>query len=150
VTLIEILTGAIILALVLIPSLYVLISNTSTISSTRDHVMAAFWAQRILEIARTYPFDKLDMDQFPVGDVRRKDTLEYDMIADDATKDRIPLGEQINHIKYFLEDVKVGYVKTKSDPAANAKLCLISFTVKYTGLDQRTHKFDVHTAVGGY
>ena len=97
------------MALVLIPALWVLSSNAKTITSTRDHVMAGFMAQRILETMRNYSFDHLDKDTPPAGlDAAgiagryAKDNLEYDLSADDAVGDRIAVSEQINNIIYTI------------------------------------------------
>lgn len=144
---VEIMVGVIILALVLIPSLWVLISNAQSITSTRDHVMAGFIAQRILETIRTCPFDMLDQDQTFSVTGNEKKTLEYDMNHDDATPDRIPLSEKINNITYFLKEGKVEYGKSAADTTQKLHVAYISFKIEYQGLDGKSHRLDIQTAV---
>ncbi|MBR4329616.1 MAG: hypothetical protein IKP71_07160, partial [Candidatus Riflebacteria bacterium] len=60
VSMVEIMIGVLLLALILIPSLNVIIGQTQTVTATRDHAQAAFIAEKVIEIARSYPFDMLE------------------------------------------------------------------------------------------
>ena len=64
VSMVEIMIGVFLLALILIPSLNVVISQTQTVTKTRDHSQAAFLAQKIFETAHSFSFRLLDADQY--------------------------------------------------------------------------------------
>lgn len=140
ITITEILIGVIILALVLLPSLTVILSETKAVKATRDHTMAAFYAQLILETARNYQFKYLDADQYSDPNEKQK-TFEYAL--NNTLKTR-----KINGIKYEIIDASVDPVKSKVDPAAQPSVMLVKFAVAYTGLDGRNHRLDVYTAIG--
>lgn len=139
---IEVLIGIIILALILIPSLNVIISETRTVTATRDHTQAVFVAQKTLENARTCPFSQLDKDRAGLSSTEVNQTFEYQMLNDTA-KNRTT----INGIEYRIVDFKIEGVKNKLDANAVPALVLISFGVDYTGKDARGHRLDITSAL---
>ena len=60
VSLVEVMIGVFLLALILVPSLNVVISQTQTVTSTRDHSQAAFLADKILETAKAFGIEFAD------------------------------------------------------------------------------------------
>ena len=72
VSLVEVMIGVFLLALILVPSLNVVISQTQTVTSTRDHSQAAFLADKILETAKAWNFNMLDEDRFTSEDTKKK------------------------------------------------------------------------------
>lgn len=142
VSMIEVLIGVIILALILIPSLNAIISQTRTVTATRDHTQAVFVAQRVLETARTYRFEQLDKERTGITPAEANLTLEH-LMQTDATKNR----SMINGIEYKIVDFKVEGVKNKVDPSAVPTLVLVSFGVDYLGKDNRGHRLDITTAL---
>ncbi|MFZ2961350.1 MAG: hypothetical protein WA705_31120 [Candidatus Ozemobacteraceae bacterium] len=141
-SLVEILIGVIILALVLIPSLNVIISETRTVTATRDNLSAVFVGQRVLETARTFRFDFLDAERYPSGSAEQKRTLEWQM-NNDPVRNKMT----VNGIDFKIVDFKIEPVKNKTDTSAEATMVLVSYGVDYTGKDARGHRLDVTTAL---
>lgn len=140
VSIVEILIGIIILALVLIPSLTVILSDTKAVTATRDHTMAAFVAQNILETARNYKFAYLEADQYAGKPDMQQKTFEY------ALKNQLK-ERTINGIKYEIKDALVDPVKNALAPNEPPIMVLIKFAVEYKGLDGRNHRLDISTAI---
>jgi len=76
-SMIEIMIGVILLALIVVPSLNVIISQTKTVTATRDHSQAAFVAQKIQETCRSYRFDMIEADQYASKPAEQKKTFEW-------------------------------------------------------------------------
>jgi len=145
-SMVEVMIGVIILALVLIPSMNVIISETKTVNATRDHTQASFFAQKILESAHACKFDLLDADQYNDDPVTQKTTFEYALKNNEEFR-----TETINGIKYEvvkkMDDDLVKFAADKNDPAVRPNMVFLSFTVKYTGQDKNSHTLDIHTAI---
>ncbi|MBF0543485.1 MAG: hypothetical protein HQM08_03580 [Candidatus Riflebacteria bacterium] len=141
-TMVEIMVGVIIMALVLIPSLNVIINQTQTVSSTRDHLLATFMGQKIIEIARTCRFEYLAQDHFPATSSERLKSLEYIM-----KNDPVKRVERINDIDYRVVDFKITEVKNKNDLTQPSTLALLSFAIEYTPKDGKNHRLDISTAI---
>jgi len=145
-SMVEIMIGVIILALVLIPSLNVIIAETKTVNATRDHTQASFFAQKILESAHTCKFELLEADQYDSDPATQKTTFEYALKNNDDIR-----TETINGIKYEVVNDdnkdKVKYAADKNDPSVRPNMVFLSFTVKYTGQDKQNHTLDIHTAI---
>ncbi|HOY67414.1 MAG TPA: hypothetical protein PLP29_11025 [Candidatus Ozemobacteraceae bacterium] len=141
-SMVEIMIGVIILALILIPSLNVIISETKTVTATRDHTQASFFAQQILEAARACPFDLLDADQYNTDENTKKKTFEYAL----NTNDEIRKGT-INGITYEVKQPKIKFAADKSDASNRPNMVYLSFRVEYKGQDTKTHTLDVFTAI---
>ncbi|HOT26838.1 MAG TPA: hypothetical protein PLU72_01540 [Candidatus Ozemobacteraceae bacterium] len=144
-SMVEVMIGVIILALVLIPSLNVIISETKTVNATRDHTQASFFAQKILESAHACKFDLLDADQYDHDPATQKTTFEYMLKNNEDFR-----TETINGIKYEVvktDKDQVKYAADKNDPDIRPNMVFLSFTVKYTGQDKNTHTLDIHTAI---
>lgn len=144
-SMVEIMIGVIILALVLIPSLNVIISETKTVNATRDHTQASFFAQKILESAHACKFDLLDADQYDDDPVTQKTTFEYALENNDDFR-----TDTINGIKYEVvktNDDQVKFAADKNDPDVKPSMVFLSFTVKYIGQDKSPHTLDIHTAI---
>ena len=141
-SLVEILIGVVILALVLIPSLSVILSETKAVTGTRDHTQAAFVAQSILETARNYKFAYLEADRYAGKPDVQKTTFEWALKNDPAMKERL-----INNIKYEVKDAQVEPVKNTLAPGEPPILVLVKFAVEYSGSDRRNHRLDISTAL---
>ena len=139
-SMVEIMIGVIILALVLIPSLNVILSETRAVTGTRDHTMAAFVAQNLLETARNYKFAYIEADQYAGKPDIQKTTFEYALTHD--LKERT-----VNRIKYEVKDARIDPVKNTISPGDPPILLLVKFAIEYTGSDQRQHRLDVSTAL---
>ncbi len=144
-SMVEIMIGVIILALVLIPSLNVIISETKIVNATRDHTQASFFAQKILESAHACNFDLLDANQYKDDPATQKTTFEYALQNNEDFR-----TETINGIKYEVvkkDDDLVKYAADKNDPDVRPNMVFLSFTVKYIGQDKNPHTLDIHTAI---
>ncbi|OQA05811.1 MAG: hypothetical protein BWY66_02226 [bacterium ADurb.Bin374] len=143
-SMVEIMIGVIILALVLVPSLNVIISETKTVNATRDHTQASFFAQKILESAHACKFDLLDADQYDSEPNTQKTTFEYALKNNDEIR-----TETINGIKYEVvkEKVQIKYATDKSDASIKPNMVFLSFTIQYTGQDKKLHTLDIHSAI---
>lgn len=143
-SLVEVMIGAMILALAVVPSMTVIFRETRTVTATRDHLSAALWGQKLLEITRNYRFDLLDADADGIAGVSGmpEKTLEW-ALKQDPTLNR----ETINNIEYTVVNVKVDPVRNVQAPTRQPIMMLVSFGVAYTGADGRPHVLDVATAI---
>lgn len=147
VSLLEIMIGVLLLALILVPSLNVVISQTQTVTATRDHSQAAFLADKILETARSFPFNLLDSDRYESNADEYKKTFEYKLWNDEKYN-----TYEINNIKYTIStDKDYTSIDSISNKGAATdelpKLYAFKFRINYTGKDGREHHLDVHTAL---
>lgn len=143
-SMIEIMIGVILLALIIVPSLNVITSKTRTVTATRDHSQAAFVAQKIQEMARAFKFDLLDSDKYSSDLQMQKKTYEWKLKNQDEYK-----RHNLNGIDYLIEDVAIDPALNKedADPNQPAILYLFRFTVKYKGKDGRDHQLRINTAI---
>jgi len=143
VSMIEIMIGVLLLALILIPSLNVIIGQAQTVTSTRDHAHAAFLAEKIIEIARSYPFDMLEEDRHKDDSAKKEKTFEYRL----KNKEEYNKYE-VNGITYNIDpkSVFVDQIKTKNAADdAIPSIYAIKYTIQYVGKDGRDHHLDIHT-----
>ncbi len=147
-SMIEIMIGVMLLALILIPSLNVIIGQTQTVTATRDHAQAAFLADKIIEIARSYPFDMLDEEHHaqssdPNSADKAKKTFEHRMKNEEKYN-----TFEVNGITYKVnpQTISVDPIKVK-DAAENdiPTVYALFYTIEYTGKDGRQHSLDIHT-----
>lgn len=144
-SMIEIMIGVILLALIVVPSLNVIISQTKTVTATRDHSQAAFVAQKIQETCRSYRFDMIEADQYAAKPAEQKKTFEWRLKNDDELRKQV-----INGIEY-----KIDPDKTLIDPVPNQfatgnpapTVYLFKFSITYLGKDNRDHRLDISTAI---
>ena len=146
VSLVEVMIGVFLLALILVPSLNVVISQTQTVTSTRDHSQAAFLADKILETAKAWNFNMLDEDRFTSEDTKKK-TLEYRLRDEnDSEYNTYPL----NGITYSISSDK-NYTSIDPITAINANpddlpvSYAFKYRIEYIGKDVRDHHLDIHT-----
>ena len=137
--------GVLLLALILVPSLNVVISQTQTVTATRDHSQAAFLADKILETARSFPFKMLDSDRYESNADEYKKTFEYKLWNDSDFN-----TYKINNITYTISSDKdytsIDAISVK-DAASDELPNLYAFKCRilYKGKDGRDHHLDVHT-----
>ena len=144
-SMVEIMIGVILLALIVVPSLNVIISQTQTVTATRDHSQAAFVAQKIQETCRSYSFDMIEAEQYASDAARQKKTFEWKLKNDDELRKQV-----INGIEYIVDPDK-----TAIDPAPNQfatgnpapTVYLFKFSITYVGKDKRDHRLDIATAI---
>ena len=142
---IEIMIGVLLLALILIPSLNVIIGQAQTVTSTRDHAQAAFLAEKILEIARSYPFDMLEEERHNNDNdsSKKEKTFEYRLKNKEEYNTHV-----VNGITYKIDPkgVFIDPITTKNaDKDSIPNICAVKFTIQYTGKDGRDHHLDIHT-----
>ncbi len=145
VSMIEIMIGVLLLALILIPSLNVIIGQAQTVTSTRDHAQAAFLAEKILEIARSYPFDMLEEERHNNDNdsSKKEKTFEYRLKNKEEYNTHV-----VNGITYKIDPkgVFIDPITTKNaDKDSIPNICAVKFTIQYTGKDGRDHHLDIHT-----
>ena len=145
VSMIEIMIGVLLLALILIPSLNVIIGQAQTVTSTRDHAQAAFLAEKILEIARSYPFDMLEEERHNNDNdsSKKEKTFEYRLKNKEEHNTYV-----VNGITYKIDpkSVFIDPITTKNaDKDAIPNIYAVKFTIQYTGKDGRDHHLDIHT-----
>lgn len=147
VSLLEIMIGVLLLALILVPSLNVVISQTQTVTATRDHSQAAFLAEKIIETARSFPFNLLDSDRYESNSEDYKKTFEYKLWNDEKYN-----TYELNNIKYTIStDKEYTSIDSISNKGAATdelpKIYAFKYRIIYTGKDGREHHLDVHTAL---
>ncbi|MBQ3643373.1 MAG: hypothetical protein II961_02135 [Candidatus Riflebacteria bacterium] len=143
VSMIEIMIGVMLLALILVPSLNVIIGQTQTVTATRDHAQAAFIAEKILETAKSYSFDMLDEERQKDDDAKKKNTYEYRLKNDEKYNTFVTNG-----ITYVIdpEATSIDPIKIKNandDTIPN--VYAFKYSIKYTAKDGREHHLDIST-----
>lgn len=143
VSMVEVMIGVFLLALILIPSLNVVINQTQTVTKTRDHSQAAFLAQKIFETAHSFSFKLLDADQYKNEAEKQKKTLEYKLKNDSNFNTYI-----LNGITYKLdtEYTSIDPIKTtgaSEDTVPN--IYALKYRIVYIGSDKREHHLDIQT-----
>lgn len=143
-SMVEVMIGVILLALMVIPSLNVITSKTRTVTATRDHSQAAFVAQKVQETARAFKFDLIESDQYSSDPQMQKKTYEWKLKNEDDFR-----RHNLNGIEYLIDEVAIDPAVNKEDPDTNQSviLLLFKFTVKYTGKDGRDHSLRINTAI---
>ncbi len=141
-SLVEVMIGVVLLALIIIPSLNVITSQTKTVTATRDHANAAFLAQKIQEMCRGYTFDLIEADQYSSKPNEMKKTFEWKLKNDDNYR-----KHDINGISYEIKDVKIEPVKNSEAPTDPTILNVIFFAIEYVGKDKKTHRLEISTAL---
>lgn len=143
-SLIEIMIGVILLALIVVPSLNVINTKTQSVTATRDHQQAAFVAQKVQETARAFKFDLIEADRYAGDTATQQKTFEWLIKNSDELK-----KHSLNGIDYLIEDVEITPAINQSnpDPDQTPILLFFKFTVKYTGKDKREHRLIIDTAI---
>jgi competence protein ComGC len=143
-SMVEIMIGVLLLALIIIPSLNVISTKTRAVTSTRDHSQAAFVGQKIQEMARAFKFDMLEADRYDSEPDKQKRTFEWQLKNKDEFNTQI-----VNGIAYKVEDVDISPVANKndSDSINHPLLQLLKFTIKYDGKDGKQHLLNFNTAI---
>ena len=143
VSMIEILIGVMLLVLMLIPSLNVMIGQTKTVTSTRDHSQAAFLAQKIIEIARSCSFNMLDSEKYLDDSEKQQKTFEYKLLNDPEYNTHV-----INDITYKIdaEFTSIDPIKSIEDSEDSIpNLYAFKYRITYIGKDNREHSLDMYT-----
>ncbi|MDD3145933.1 MAG: hypothetical protein PHD82_01415 [Candidatus Riflebacteria bacterium] len=144
-SMIEIMIGVILLALIVVPSLNVIVSQTRTVTATRDHSQAAFVAQKVQEICRSYSFDMIEADQYSSDAATQQKTFEWKLKNSDELRKHV-----INGIEYTIDPAST-MIDAVPDQFATGNpaptVYLLKFSVVYTGKDKRSHRLDISTAV---
>lgn len=144
-SMVEIMIGVILLALMIVPSLNAILSQTKTVTSTRDHSQAAFVVQKLQEVLRSYNFRMIEADQYSSDPVKQKKTFEWKLKNSDELKKHV-----INGIEYLIDpdEVKIDKVKnTLEGPDQVAAAYLVRFAINYTSKDGRPHTIKISTAI---
>lgn len=143
-SMVEIMIGVILLALIIVPSLNVIISQTRTVTATRDHAQAAMLAQKIQEICRSYKFDLISAAPHAGDIAMQQRTFEWRLKNLDEMNKYV-----INGIEYRVDpaSVKITAAENANETEQIAILYLFSFSIDYTGNDNRDHRLDIATAV---
>lgn len=144
VTMIEIAVGVIILALILIPAMNVISGETKAVVSTKDYAQAVFIAQQVMEKARTFPFEALDMDRDGLSTQAKEITYEFLVKNKDEYN-----AFNVNGLLYKVNNFDIRELGSKfdSDPKARKAVALLAFEVEFTGKDKKKHVMEFHTAI---
>lgn len=139
---VEVMIGVILLALIIVPSLNVIMSQTQNVTSTRDHSQAAFLAQRIEEICRSYSFKLVEADQYSSDPKMQKKTFEWKL------KNSNKLNKyESNGITYHVTNVSIDPAVNSFSPSDPPVMYLVHFSIEYLGQDKRNHRLDIDTAI---
>lgn len=144
-SMVEIMIGVILLALIIIPSMNVISSQTQTVTATRDHSQAAFVAQKIQEILRSYRFNLIESDQYSSDTAKQKKTFEWKLKNADELRKHV-----INNIEYLIDPGLTSVdpvVLANSDPSNPPMAYLVKFSITYKSKDGRNHRLNVSTAI---
>lgn len=144
-SMVEVMIGVLLLALILLPSLNVIIGKTQTVSTTRDHAQAALVAQKLQEICRSYSFNMIEADQYKSDNLNEEKTFEWKLLNTPELSQTT-----LNGITY-----KVVQENTSIDPLKNSltdddsypSVYLFRLELKYKGKDGRDHFLNVSTAI---
>ncbi|GAB4275290.1 MAG: hypothetical protein Kow0029_16260 [Candidatus Rifleibacteriota bacterium] len=143
-SMVEIIIGVILLALIVVPSLNVINTKTQTVTATRDHAQAAFVAQKIQEMARAFKFEFIEADRYASNPELQRRTFEWKLKNDEEFK-----KHNLNGIDYNIEDVAIDPVLNSEDPDPDQIpiVYLLQFTIRYHGKDNRDHEMSINTAI---
>ncbi len=143
-SMIEIIIGVVLLALIVVPSLNVINTKTKSVTATRDHSQAAFVAQKVQEMARAFRFDLIEADRYSSDAATQKTTFEWRVKNQDEYKKHV-----LNGITYLIEDLEIDPVLNKEIPDTDQRpiLYLMKFAIRYTGKDGRDHELRINTAI---
>ncbi len=144
-SMVEIMIGVILLSLIVVPSLNVIVSQTQTVTATRDHSAAAFVAQKVQELCRSHSFDLIEADQYSADPATQKKTFEWRLKNDDEYRRHL-----INGIEYLVDPEKT-FVTPVPDQFASGNpapsVYLVKFSISYKSKDKRSHRLDISTAI---
>ena len=147
VSLVEVMIGVFLLALILVPSLNVIISQTQTVTSTRDHSQAAFLANKILELAKSFPFNMLDSDRPQTNPEDYKKTFEYKLQSEEDneynTYNMNGITYKISRDKNYTSIDSISSIESGSE--AIPKIYAFKYRIEYKGKDGKEHHLDIHT-----
>lgn len=144
-SMVEIMIGVVLLALIIVPSLQVIVGQTKTVTATRDHSSAAFVAQKIQELCRSFRFEMIEADQYNADAAKQKKTFEWLLKNDDEYRKHV-----INGIEYYIEpdETRIDPLKGLHDDADTPPVALaFHFAISYKGKDQRDHRLEISTAI---
>ena len=141
-SMIEVMIGVILLALIIVPSLNVIMSQTQTVAGTREHTQAALLAQKIQEIARSYRFDLISMQQYNDDPDKQQKTFEWRVNNTDELKKHV-----INNIEYTIENLNIEPAENMYESEQIPVLYMISFDINYTGSNGKEHRLNIATAI---
>ena len=144
-SMVEIMIGVVLLTLIVVPSLNVIVSQTRTVTATRDHSSAAFIAQKVQELCRSFKFDMIEAEQYNADAAKQQQTFEWRLKNDDQYRKHV-----VNEIEYLIvpDETNIDPLKGIHDGANKPPVALaFSFTIKYTGKDKREHLLKISTVV---
>ncbi len=124
-TLTEIMVGVFIMAIILFPSLMVIMNESKAITGTRDHSQAAFIGHTLIETARAYTFENLGA--FPTEFQDRTYTF--------------------NGIEYSVKDLELAKI-TPSGDSSQTSAFRMRFSIRYTSREGRNMSLDLATIIG--
>ena len=144
-SMIEVMIGVLLLALIILPSLNVITSQTKTVNSTRDHAQVAFIAQSLIEQCRSYQFDLIDADHHTDAN-KKKITFESKLLGNDGNDSSLS-KIVMNGIEYNVnkEKTKISYLDNENKDLN--PIILFKLVIDYKGQDGKVHEFDVSTAI---
>lgn len=144
-SMVEIMIGVILLTLIVVPSLQVLVGQTKSVTATRDHSSAAFVAQQVQELCRSFKFDMIEADQYSSDAVKQKKTFEWKLKNDDDYSKYV-----VNSVEYLIDQdySRIDLIKGLHDGPNTAPMALaFRFAINYTGKDQREHRLEISTVI---
>lgn len=141
---VEIMIGVILLALIIVPSLNVIVSQTRTVTATRDHAQAAMLAQKIQEICRSYKFNLISAAPYTNDISMQQRTFEWRLKNLDEMNKYL-----INGVEYRVDpaSIKIAAAENANETEQIPILYMLSFSIDYTGKDNRSHRLDIATAI---
>lgn len=143
-SMVEIMIGVILLALIIVPSLNVIVSQTRTVTATRDHAQAAMLAQKIQEICRSYKFNLISAAPYTNDISMQQRTFEWRLKNLDEMNKYL-----INGVEYRVDpaSIKIAAAENANETEQIPILYMLSFSIDYTGKDNRSHRLDIATAI---
>lgn len=144
-SMIEIMIGVVLLSLIIVPSLQVIVSQTKTVTATRDHSSAAFVAQKVQELCRSFQFDMIEAEQYSADADKQKQTFEWRLKNDDQYRKHV-----INAIEYQIlpDETRIDPLIGAHDGANTPPVTLaFHFTIKYVSKDGRDHRLEISTVI---
>ncbi|HAE38412.1 MAG TPA: hypothetical protein DCG57_07210 [Candidatus Riflebacteria bacterium] len=144
-SMIEIMIGVVLLSLIIVPSLQVIVTQTKTVTATRDHSSAAFVAQKIQELARSFQFDMIEAEQYNADQSKQKQTFEWLLKNDDQYRKHV-----INAVEYQIlpDETRIDPLISANDSAKTRPVALaFHFTIKYISKDGRDHRLEISTVI---
>jgi len=148
-SMVEVMIGLLLLALLLVPSLNAINNQFKMVNATREHIQAAFVAQKVIEMFRAHSFRLIS--EAKADESEKSETFEHKLKNDDFYKKHV-----LNNVVYEVvtDSVKILPVWTSEaaenegkNSAKKPNAYVFQFEIKYEDSRNKIHTLPVTTAL---